>query len=124
MVYEYKATCLRVVDGDTFVMNISLGFGIYINGEHVPIGVVRLKDFNAPEIFGVKKDTPEWLHGISAKLRCEELLVRGNPILTLKTFKDESFEKYGRFLAEVILPDGRNLVDILREEGYEKKEVY
>ncbi len=53
----------------------------------------------------------------------EQLYVDDPWEVTVRTQKDKT-GKYGRFLAEVILPDGRALSDVLREEGFEKKASY
>jgi endonuclease YncB( thermonuclease family) len=41
--YIYRATCQRVIDGDTFVGQIDLGFGAFIQIK------VRIHGVNAPE---------------------------------------------------------------------------
>jgi endonuclease YncB( thermonuclease family) len=103
---------------------------------------VRLLGIDTAETHGRKKGSPEWEHGMAAKRRVEELLIDKEPMgiventgeqlydedpweVTIRTQKDKT-GKYGRFLAEVILPheDGRALADILREEGFEKKASY
>ena len=47
--YEYKAIITNVVDGDTFDMDIDLGFNIHIHER------VRLLDVDTPEKFGEEK---------------------------------------------------------------------
>jgi micrococcal nuclease len=48
--YQYKAVITNVVDGDTFDMDIDLGFHIHINER------VRLLDVDTPEKFGEEKE--------------------------------------------------------------------
>ena len=48
--YEYKAVITNVVDGDTFDMDIDLGFNIHIHER------VRLLDIDTPEKFGKEKE--------------------------------------------------------------------
>lgn len=48
--YEYKAVITNVVDGDTFDMDIDLGFNIHIHER------VRLLDIDTPEKFGDEKE--------------------------------------------------------------------
>lgn len=47
--YEYKAIITNIVDGDTFDMDIDLGFNIHIHER------VRLLDVDTPEKFGEEK---------------------------------------------------------------------
>ena len=47
--YEYKAVIVNVVDGDTFDMNIDLGFNIHIHER------VRLLNIDTPENRGAEK---------------------------------------------------------------------
>lgn len=132
--YEYKARCLRVIDGDTYEMDIDLGFHVHV------IEKVRLLDLDTPETHGRKKGSPEWEHGMEAKQFVESLLFEKEPMgilentgeqlyiddpweVTIRTHKDKT-GKYGRFLAEVILPDDQSLANILREKGFEKRATY
>jgi len=114
--YEYRANLVRVIDGDTIVFNIDLGFNIWIQKESV-----RFAYINAPEVR--TKDLVEKAKGLVAKEfvqeHCDNLLNSGGHF-TLKTFKD--FGKYGRFIAEIVLnyPDGTkvNLNNLLLETGH------
>ena len=128
--YEYKATCIRVVDGDTYEMDIDLGFGIHIRGDHVPAATIRLMGIDTPETHNTRNSRPkEYEHGIAARKRVEDLFFLWDSVdseevavdLVLRTEKAPDFGKYGRFLAEVLLPDGRSLTNILIDEGFEKK---
>jgi micrococcal nuclease len=98
-VYEYRATLIRVVDGDTVWLDVDLGFD------------VRRKD--SFRLYGI--DTPELPspEGVAAKDRLEQLL-RG-PII-LRTVKDKR-EKYGRYLA-VLEVNGVDVNQRLVEEGH------
>lgn len=81
--YIYNAKLVRVVDGDTIVCDIDLGF--YMTAR-MP---VRLAHINAPEHNAAG--------GTAATNHLKALLGNGN--LVLKTFKPH--DKYGRYLAEV-----------------------
>lgn len=93
-VYIYRATCQRVIDGDTFVANVDLGF-------YVAVAIhVRLHGFSAPE-----RNQPG---GPEATSRLREM-IDGKP-LVLKSFKDQrSFE---RWICDVWV-DGQNLSEVL-----------
>jgi endonuclease YncB( thermonuclease family) len=101
--YEYNIKYLRIIDGDTFVANVDLGFGIFLMDKHV-----RVMHVNAPE-----KNTPE---GIIAKAFTDHNM-QNSKSLSIKVFERQ--DKYGRILAEVMV-DGVLLSDILIKEGHGK----
>ena len=87
--YEYGIKFLRVIDGDTFVCNIDLGFGIWLNDQHC-----RLHGLDTPE-----HDTPEGKACIEeAKLWFSQAMDRGEMFsIQVETKAD----KYGRRLVRV-----------------------
>lgn len=100
--WHYKATVTKVIDGDTVRLKIDLGF--YTTHEDT----FRLARIDTPEMRG-----PEKAAGQKAKDRVIELCPVGSEVeaRTAKT------DKYGRWIAEVILGDGRVLNDILLKEN-------
>lgn len=86
--YTYAASLVRVVDGDTVVMNVDLGFTV-----HVTV-VFRLLGINTPELIG-----PNRTGGLAAKAHLEQLLAQGT--LTLRSEKPLKTDKYGRYLADI-----------------------
>lgn len=104
--WEYKAMLTRVVDGDTIDLNLDLGFGIYKEDRF------RLFGIDTPELHS--KVAAERDRAQAAKNRVQSL-VSGQP-LVVQTTKDKQ-DKYGRYLAQVILPDGRSVSSILIAEG-------
>jgi micrococcal nuclease len=113
--HEYNARLVRVIDGDTIVCDIDLGFGIWLKKEHV-----RLARINTPEIR--TKDLKEKFAGMEAKeyvIGIFEDLAYFDRYFTLKTFKNSG--KYGRYIAEVLLhlSNGEviNLNDDLLDRG-------
>lgn len=95
--YNYEAKILRVVDGDTIdveltLADVDLGFGIYLQQRHCV--KLRLAGINAPET-----STKE---GQQAKLNLKTILPEGGTCRVI-TVKDRT-EKYGRYLAWVYLP--------------------
>ena len=90
--YHYRARCLRVVDGDTLDLEISLGLNTYVRER------VRLFGINTPETYGVKKGSQEYLDGMAAKMAVFDLVVDRD--LWVETVKDKT-GKYGRYLARV-----------------------
>lgn len=106
--YEYRARLVRVIDGDSLVLDIDLGFDVWMCNRNV-----RLLGYNAPEIRG-----PERPMGLLAKKRLEQLLA-DRPEFTIATYKDRG-DKYGRYLVDVreTPAEALWLVDRLIKEGY------
>lgn len=93
--YEYNAQLIRVIDGDTIVCDIELGFGMCLKNEHV-----RLARINTPETR--TKDLVEKKAGLEAKAFVQEMfdkLFSEGGTFTLQTYKDHG--KFGRYIAEV-----------------------
>lgn len=109
--YEYKATLIKVVDGDTIDVIIDLGFRMTTEQR------IRLKGINTPEIWRTKKDSEEYRKGIEAKNYVIERLNNNNNTFILRTDKDAGM--YGRYISDVILSDSElTLNDSLIKEGY------
>jgi micrococcal nuclease len=85
--FEYQAKLVRIVDGDTVVLDVDLGFHVTIQEKF------RLAGINAPEI-----DTAE---GRDAKKFIAAHL-DGSP-LVIRTEKPLRQEKYGRWLATILV---------------------
>lgn len=115
--YTYNAKIIRVVDGDTVVLDIDLGFHTWKRGEHV-----RLLGIDTPEIRGVSDE--EKVRGRAAKAFVEDLVEQCaydcQVVVETKTPRD----KYGRYLANIIFvqADGKtvNLTSELITAGFEK----
>ena len=78
---------------------------------------VRLYGINAPEIRGASHEA-----GLSARSFLVSLLSTESGIfsfpITIKSHKPKDpLEKYGRWLAEVYLPDGRNVSEEMIKAG-------
>jgi micrococcal nuclease len=98
--YVYKAICIRVIDGDTFVLDIDLGLNICARKR------VRLHGVDTPETYGVKKDSEEYKAGKASEAYVKNVMfVEGEPrTLWVETHKDKT-GKYGRYLATVWYQD-------------------
>ena len=110
--YNYKAFVQRVVDGDTFDADVDLGFGITLSFRF------RLNDIDTPETWRPKSNA-EREHGELATARVKEL-IEGKEII-IYSYK---LGIYGRYSADVYLLSGISLADLLKEEGFEKKDSY
>jgi micrococcal nuclease len=95
--YQYQAEIQRVVDGDTYVIDIDLGLSIWARGE-----TVRLYGVDTPEVYGVKKDSDEYVLG-KASSDFAKLLAPKGTLSIVDTIKDTK-EKYGRYLAILYIP--------------------
>ena len=94
--YQYKAIIQKVVDGDTLEIAIDLGLSTWIHDEKV-----RLYGVNTPEVYGVKKGSPEWEQGNKASEFVKSVLKEKDEII-VETIKDKK-EKYGRYLGVVYI---------------------
>ena len=117
--YEYRATVLRVVDGDTVDVDIDLGFGIWMKRERV-----RMMGIDTPE--SRTRDKVEKVFGLAAKERLRELLPVGSSTV-LKTEIDKKGEdakgKFGRILGDFYVYHAKKdatvkATSILIEEGH------
>lgn len=113
--YEYRARLVRVVDGDTIIVDVDLGFRIHQTMS------VRLAGINAPEPRGDSRKA-----GIEASHALASLARVTFPLL-LQTEKDRG--KYGRFIATVWLQTangerGVNLNERMVESGHAVKRDY
>lgn len=94
--YTYRAKVVRVIDGDTLVADVDLGFRIHVNGE-----TFRLYGIDAPETQsrgGRVVTEEEKARGLLAKETLRAML-EGKDIF-LCTIKDKQ-GKYGRYLARI-----------------------
>ncbi len=98
--FAYVAYLTNVVDGDTIVVDVDLGFNVFVEQR------LRLRGIDAPEI-----NSPE---GIEAKIFLEERLKRSRKIV-IKTYGND---KYGRRLADVLHLHGEEDPKKILEKGY------
>ena len=89
--YTYRCELVRIIDGDTVVFNVDLGFGIWLKKEHV-----RFARINAPETR--TKDLKEKRRGMAAANFVSKHLYDACEI-KLTTFKSNG--KFGRYIADV-----------------------
>jgi micrococcal nuclease len=109
--YTYKAAVVRIVDGDTIIVDIDLGFEVWLREQSI-----RMAKINAPEIRGVSREK-----GLGSKKFLEHIIL--NKWVTIKTEKDRK-GKYGRWIATVLLEEDNNLINInakMVAEGFASK---
>ena len=91
--YVYHAEVVRVIDGSTLVMNVDLGFHVWLHDE-----TLRLTGVTAPDLKGDQKaEAQKWRNTL-------ETLLEGHK-LTIKTSKDKSPNPPTRFLVTVWADD-------------------
>jgi len=103
--YEYHATIIRHIDGDTTHVDVDLGCDTHT---HL---TVRWYGIDAPEL-----NTPE---GVEARAWVNEKLPVGTTC-TLHTIKDRR-EKYGRYLGIFVDPAGASLNDLMVRTGFARE---
>lgn len=109
--YQYKAIITNVVDGDTFDMDIDLGFNIHIHER------VRLLDVDTPEKFG--KEKPLGL--IMKQYATERFLGEEVVIKSEKADIAAVTDSFGRWLVRVNIDERREIYDLYNELGVNKK---
>jgi micrococcal nuclease len=113
--YEYQATLTRVIDGDTFDLDIDLGLRVHASAR------VRLHGIDTPETYGVSRDSEEYRRGHAAKTFATAWLAQHGPALRVRTFRDRT-GKYGRWLVEIEDPStGEQLGEGLLAAGHAER---
>lgn len=111
--WVYRARVRRIVDGDTIDLEVDLGFRVTRTIR------VRLDGVDTAEIYGSRKDSAEYQRGIEHMTFVENWIATNNDgsawPFVVRTFKDKT-GKYGRYLAEISVPDGEILNHELIEE--------
>lgn len=106
--YQYRARVIRIIDGDTLVVDIDLGFKLWFQSVHV-----RLARVDTAEVRGAERE-----EGKEAREYVESLFDATDVDFHLVSL---GRDKYGRVLGEVFLADGRNLSDLIIQNGMDKR---
>ena len=101
LAWTVPATVRRVIDGDTVIVDLDLGWRVYRQSEHL-----RVAGINAPER-GTRA-------GRSAKDYADELLPEGTRVLVTSTAKP-SFE---RTVGTIAIPGRGEFADLMVEAGH------
>ena len=104
--YEYACKPVRVIDGDSLIATIDLGFHIQFNTS------VRLYGIDIPE--SRTRDPQEKKCGLLSKKFLEEAVKNGKNII-IRPQKDEK-GKFGRVLGSLVI-DGININHKMIEEN-------
>ena len=118
--YEYKATIVKIVDGDTVDVDIDLGFGVVLKDERV-----RIMGIDTPE--SRTRDLTEKAFGLASKKRLTELLGDSGVLKTQINKNGEDMKgKFGRILGDFSVyhaptDSWRMATTIMIEEGHAVK---
>ena len=116
--YEYKATIVKVVDGDSIYVDIDLGFDVWLRNQRI-----RLYGIDTPECR--TRNKREKAHGLLAKKYVQKALIVGRTYAL--TTKEKG--KFGRFLGEFKTGKGFITKLLIKERlavpytGQNKKEI-
>ena len=100
LLYTYKANLERIIDGDTLLVNIDLGFSIFSQQR------LRLRGLDCPEL-----STPE---GLKSR-KFVELKLKDVKFLIIKTY---SQDLYGRYLVDVLYLTGDATEEDVMQRGF------
>jgi micrococcal nuclease len=95
--YTYKATVVRVIDGDSVELIIDLGFTVQWKS------ICRLYGINTPELRS--KNANEKARAIAAKEFTKANLNEGSIVI----IKSEKLDKYGRPLVDIYCGEDYNI---------------
>lgn len=109
MPYEYNATVTEVVDGDTIVVDIDLGFDIVFTNQKV-----RLLGIDTPE--SRTSDKVEKVFGLASKDFVKKFVsgCKNHVIIRTHIIKgsdDSGREKFGRLLGEIVNPYSKEVLN-------------
>ena len=113
--YNYNATCVRVIDGDTIDAEIDLGFDIKVTKR------IRLGGINAPE--SRTRNKVEKKLGLAAKERLKEMMEGAANCFELES---QELGKFGRVIGRLHIDKiaGKDVItkvcvnDCLVKEGH------
>lgn len=103
--YTYMARVVRVIDGDTVVLDLDLGCDIWLRSQHC-----RLYGINSAEKTGKTKEA-----GLAAKGHLESLLL-GHEYVLVRTTYDRHC-KFGRLLVTLFVGED-SVNDEMVEDGF------
>lgn len=116
MPYEYKAKFKKVIDGDTLILDIDLGFSIILSNQ-----TIRLIGIDTPE--SRSKDKIEKLFGAASKKAVDEFMKNSDQenLIIQTIFCDDNGDKFGRILGKIYNSNKVCLNDWLVEFNYAVK---
>lgn len=118
--YIYKAKCIGVIDGDTAVVDIDVGFHLWVKGV-----TIRFARINAWEL---RKD--ERKRGLEARKWLKVMIENSEIVIEVIKPKGKKLtDSFGRYIAEVFVEETTshrliNINDLLVEKGHARLYEY
>lgn len=106
--YYYLGRVVRVVDGDTLDISVDLGFSVSI------VERLRVAHIDTPEL---RSPVPDQRVAAKASWDMAMKLLPVGELVGVHSYKSGN-EKYGRWLASITLPDGRDFGSVMVELGH------
>lgn len=109
--FTYFAKAIRVIDGDTAVLDVDLGFDVHYACH------VRFMDYNAPELHGPHRED-------GAKAKDELTLLLEGKTLLVTTNRDFS-QTFARYLAKVYVISESQAISVsdhMTQKGFNVKQ--
>lgn len=110
-----EARLINVIDGDTVDMVVNMGMGIQIKAR------IRLQGIDAPEIYGVKRTSEEYLKGMKARTEVVLWFEKGSGVFYILCSHKGI---YGRWLGEIWREIGEISLNDWLMENYYKSEYW
>lgn len=112
MPFEYHACVKQVVDGDTIVVDIDLGFDVVLANQKV-----RFNGIDTPE--SRTTDKVEKVFGLCSKDYVKHFVEKCENYVIIRTVLSDSTEKFGRILGDILDPKNmtKSLNQTMVEEG-------
>ncbi len=108
--YDYKVTVLNCVDGDSFDVEVDLGFLITMK-QRVHVWGMTSRELHST-------DTTEKAAGLADRNFAQALLPIGTATLMRSHKANGHTEKDGHWFAEIVLPDGRDFREVMLASGH------
>ena len=108
--YEYRASLVKIVDGDTIDVDLDLGFAVVLKKQRI-----RLYGINTPE--SRTRDLEQKKYGLAAKERLKKLLEEADQIIVKTEIDKKARGKYGRILGTIYV-GSTNINNLMVDEGH------
>lgn len=110
--YKYHIKVVRVIDGDTIVADVDLGFDVWMKNQHI-----RLSDIDCAEVR--TKDAAEKSRGLLAKQFLHSYISKSTGTLVLLSV--DKRDGFGRILGILYTLSGICINDVMIVRGHAKK---
>lgn len=113
MIREYPCRVVSWLDGDTCDVDVHLEF---LDSKIELRQRIRIDGINAPEVHSA--DPAEKAKGVKSWLHAQQLASVGSVVKIRSGLSGKDREKYGRWLAVITLPDGRDFAAQMIQDGH------